>query len=903
MKQDNTRPTQGLSHHLRHLMLALLLPLLLTALLSTWWAASTFRDTADKRLLDTAQALARAIEDDIHYGTTILRLATHNPQTLSAFNQLTHNRIGSAEAGSQATIIQFQGDDHQALADHAIPSNFPTQQSQGTWLSNLIDSPIGPVVAMGIARETAEPAHVLLLSPSTLVGSLQKDAPELSDILVAVTDGNGRILARSRNASAYIGSPAPDWDKLQALEQSSGLFEAKTTEGGRVIFAFQSLNGTPGWVLVVGESMDVLSARWQQPLLGIILGGLLATLLGLWVAGRIVRRIQAPVQALVQHSEALTASGGEGPLQPLPRSGISELERLRTSLSSAEQALHQRAEQAHQAMETLALSERRYRTVAQAGALVFWCRDLNAELLSATGWRELTGLPEKLALGHGWLKSVHADDLPAVRIAWDESKRLNSPVDVEFRIKAANGHWRWVRARGALSDPPTEWAGVFEDVDARHQAQSRLAYMAQHDTLTGQANRLLFQEKLAAAVQQARRGQRSALLCMDLTRFKEINDTLGHPFGDTVLRALVSRLKSCIRESDLLGRLGGDEFAILQKDDRQPEASSRLACRLIEAVHLPFHINGQEVSLDLNIGIALIDNPPELAEVILKNADLALSRAKEEGRGQFRFFEPDMDIRMQQRRQLDIDLRRSLANGDFELYYQPQINLEKQTLIGFEALIRWHRPGHGLQMPASFLPLAEETGLLVPLTEWVLQQACQDAASWPEPLSVAVNISPCQLVHPNLAETVGKALRLSRLPAHRLELEITENALIENINLATSSLMQLKVAGVAITMDDFGTGYSSLGYLRAFPFDKVKIDRSFISELVSSRDSQAIVSAIVQLCRHLQIATLAEGVETQEQLQRLLELECTEGQGYLFGRPMPADELPAVIQASAQAPH
>jgi diguanylate cyclase (GGDEF)-like protein len=422
--------------------------------------------------------------------------------------------------------------------------------------------------------------------------------------------------------------------------------------------------------------------------------------------------------------------------------------------------------------------------------------------------------------------------------------------------------------------------------------------MAHHDALTGLPNRVLFHERLDEALLRVRRDRdKLAVLYLDLDQFKNVNDGLGHPAGDKLLVAAAERLRTCLRGSDMVARFGGDEFAVLQIGLAGPHEAGILAERIVTLLSEPYDIDGQQSVIGASIGIAVAPADGETAEQLLGNADVALYKAKEDGRRIFRFFEPGMDARLRARRTLELDLRNALAAGEFELYYQPLVTLETGVISGFEALLRWHHPLRGMVAPAKFIPLAEETGLIVPIGEWVLRQACAEAAAWPDDLKIAVNLSPVQFKKGNLPQVVFATLASTGLPAARLELEITESIFLAESKTNLATLRRLRALGVGISMDDFGTGYSGLSYLRAFPFDKIKIDRSFISELGESADCMAIIRAITNLGSNLGIPTLAEGVETEEQLELLRKEGCTEMQGYLFSRPVPASEIAGLLSS------
>ncbi len=435
-----------------------------------------------------------------------------------------------------------------------------------------------------------------------------------------------------------------------------------------------------------------------------------------------------------------------------------------------------------------------------------------------------------------------------------------------------------------------------QQTSERARAEAQISHMVHHDALTGLPNRVRFREEMDRALARARRGEPFAVFCVDLDHFKAVNDTLGHPVGDALLREVAGRLKACLRDTDTVARLGGDEFAILQVGGEQPLGATMLAERIIEFVSQPYDIAGHQVVIGASIGIALAPTDGDDADQLLKNADMALYRSKSDGRGVHRYFEPEMDAKMQTRRSLELDLRRAMVNEEFEIYYQPLVSLVDNGVCGFEALLRWKHPTRGMVSPADFIPLAEEIGVISPIGAWVLKRACQEASSWPSKVKVAVNLSPAQFKSKTLLLDVVAALGASGLPASRLELEITETVMLQDTETTLSTLYQLRDLGVRISMDDFGTGYSSLSYLRKFPFDKIKIDQSFIRDISSEDESVAIIRAVAGLGSSFGMATTAEGVETREQLRRLREEGCTEVQGYLFSPPKPAKEVGSMLR-------
>jgi diguanylate cyclase (GGDEF)-like protein/PAS domain S-box-containing protein len=443
---------------------------------------------------------------------------------------------------------------------------------------------------------------------------------------------------------------------------------------------------------------------------------------------------------------------------------------------------------------------------------------------------------------------------------------------------------------------PEYLLAVSEDIAERKRAEAQIARLAHYDPLTDLPNRVLFQKSLSEALARAaRRSDFLAVHFIDLDRFKTVNDTLGHPVGDDLLRAAAERLRACVRDGDTVGRLGGDEFAVVQTELDGLDGATRLASRIVEAMAEPFDIQGHHVVIGASVGVAVAPSDGVLSDELLKKADMALYRAKADGRGAFHFFERAMDEKLQERRALELDLRAALVNGEFELYYQPLYNLAANAVIGCEALLRWSHPLRGMISPAEFIPLAEEIGLIVPLGEWVLRTACAQAATWPDPIRLAVNLSPAQFRDRQLVSTVISALAASGVAAERLELEITESVLLQDNAANMAILHDLKALGVRISMDDFGTGYSSLSYLRSFPFDKIKIDQTFVRDILEDSDALAIIKAVLDLGASMGVVTTAEGVETLEQMDELRLLGCAEVQGYFISRPAPAADIARLL--------
>jgi diguanylate cyclase (GGDEF)-like protein len=446
------------------------------------------------------------------------------------------------------------------------------------------------------------------------------------------------------------------------------------------------------------------------------------------------------------------------------------------------------------------------------------------------------------------------------------------------------------------------WVATHEDITERRRTEEKIAHLAHYDALTDLPNRTQFRGELDRELKRVERGAQCAVLYIDIDEFKGINDSLGHQVGDELLKAIAIRLRGCVRGSDIVARLGGDEFAIVQTGVETHSDITDLVARIYGAIREPFECLGHRLLTDASIGIALAPRDGIDLDSLLKNADLAMYGAKEDGRRTYRFFEPQMDAKVKARRTLELDLRHAIADGGFvkggfEVYYQPLVNLRDNVVTGCEALLRWRHPERGMISPAEFIPVAEEIGVISQLGEWVLATACMEAASWPDDIKIAVNVSPIQFRCSLLALHVAAALAASNLPAQRLELEITEAVLIRDDEIALAILHRLRALGVRIALDDFGTGYSSLSYLQRFPFDKIKIDRCFVTDIAEPHGSSSIVQAVVNIAASRNMTTTAEGVETEQQKELLRALGCTEMQGYLFSAARPAAEVRQLISA------
>jgi diguanylate cyclase (GGDEF)-like protein len=441
------------------------------------------------------------------------------------------------------------------------------------------------------------------------------------------------------------------------------------------------------------------------------------------------------------------------------------------------------------------------------------------------------------------------------------------------------------------------WVSTHEDITEQRQQEARIQHLARHDVLTELPNRVRFLEELSAAESAISRGEKAAVLQIDLDHFKSVNDQYGNAIGDKVLKQASARLWGTTRETDLLARLGADEFAILLKPIQRPADAASIADRIVKTMSVPFSIAGEQIVIGASVGIAMAPEDGDTADALMKNADLAVFRAKGEGRSTFHFFERGMDEKIRRRREIELGLRQALDRRELRLEFQPLVAMKDDRITGLEALLRWDSAERGAVPPAEFIPVAEETGLIVPIGEWVLYQACRTAAAWPTTARVAVNLSPVQFKKGNLYDTVVAALRDSGLPASRLELEITESLLLADNEPTLAILHSLRTLGVRIAMDDFGTGYSSLSYLRSFPFDKIKMDRSFMRDIGRGADSLAVVKAVIGLGHSLGMSVTAEGVETEQQLEAIRAQGCDEAQGFYFSTPVRPEAAASLLAA------
>ena len=565
----------------------------------------------------------------------------------------------------------------------------------------------------------------------------------------------------------------------------------------------------------------------------------------------------------------------------------------------SERASRLMAEELVDASEALELQNLRFKAALDnMGQGLCLCNAAGLVIVCNRRFLEIYGLQEPARSGIGLQSLLQSVANPKSSCDLAASGLLQQHVNLDTAGSVIEQCWPDGRIIAIVRTPVHDggFLDTISDVTEARTASARIFHLARHDALTGLPNRTLLRERMSHAVDQSRTGQPSAVLCLDLDRFKPINDTLGHPMGDALLEDVARRLVTLVRATDTVARMGGDEFAIVLQGAPTPAEAEAMAARVVAELARPFAIKGHQLRIGASVGVAMITGPDADADEALRHADLALYQAKGEGRGSYRSFTNALDAVASQKRAIELELRDALADGSIVVHYQPQLDLSTRTIRCFEALVRWQHAVRGLVLPGEFVVIAEESGLIDMLGEKVLLTACADATTWPESTKVAVNLSALQFASGRLVPLVHRALRLAGLPPHRLELEVTESVLLERSTSVLSQLHALEEMGVQICLDDFGIGYSSLAYIRTFPFDRVKIDRSFIAGLGSAPDSLAIVRAVTGLCTSLGISTTAEGVETESQLEIVGQEQCDSVQGLLFSKPVPLAETTALVQ-------
>ncbi|OPY57860.1 MAG: Cyclic di-GMP phosphodiesterase Gmr [Pelotomaculum sp. PtaU1.Bin035] len=557
------------------------------------------------------------------------------------------------------------------------------------------------------------------------------------------------------------------------------------------------------------------------------------------------------------------------------------------------------------AKEALLESEERYRALTEnTYDLISEISNDGRFLYTSPNYKDVLGYEPGELINRSVVDFVHQEDYPALRASFRRVFEHYALGQVIYRFMHKNGELLWFESTGKNYRTATDESRVVfvsRDITERQRYAETIRHQAFHDAVTGLPNRMLFKDRLTLAMAHAKRNkQMLGVLFLDLDRFKIVNDTLGHDVGDQLLKSVARRLTNYVREDDTIARFGGDEFTVLLPEITQAESVAKIAQKILEAIREPFNIDDHELYIATSIGIALYPNDGEDAETLLKNADTAMYRAKEKGKNNYQLYTPAMNARAFERLAMENGLRRALERGEFLVYYQPKVNINTGKIVGMEALVRWQTPDRGLIPPGEFIPLAEDTGLIVPIGEWVLRTACTQNKAWQDagftPMRVAVNLSARQFQLQDLVGVVSRVLKDTGLDPQWLELEITESVAMQNAEYAVKMLHELKEMGIQLAIDDFGTGYSSLSYLKRFPINKLKIDKSFVNEIGTALDNSAIASTVIVLGQSLKLGVVAEGVETEEQFDFLRLHQCDEMQGYLFGKPVPPEKFEKLLE-------
>jgi diguanylate cyclase (GGDEF)-like protein/PAS domain S-box-containing protein len=713
----------------------------------------------------------------------------------------------------------------------------------GAWTTVIARKVTGPMGDfLGVIGRGIEPAHFEKFFATVALG------PGAS---IAMHHSDGTLLARYPHVPELIGKnfktgPAPQRQVFERPNSTSRL--TSPIDGEDRLVASRALTNFP-IVIIASTTMSAALADWREQIASLIAIAGLSVLAIVALLFLVVRKLSHQHRASKQR---LTL----------------EKQRLDTAVNNMTQGL--------------LLFDSKQRLVI--------CNDRYREMYGLSADVVRPGCSFREVIAHRKQTGSFVGDVDHyVEVVLRDIAHRNVMV-----ISTPDG-----RSIQVVNEPVADggWLATHEDITERRRAEERITHLAHYDALTDLPNRTLFHERLKTELAHAAPDRPLAVLYIDIDEFKSVNDSLGHMIGDQLLKSVAASLAACTRKSDFVARLGGDEFAIVQTGIEDTDDVMKLVSRIFHAIRSPYQCLGHQLTTDASIGIALAPQDGSDIDQILKNADLAMYAAKAAGRRTYRFFEADMEAEVRARRSLEIDLRQALVDGGFEVHYQPLLSLETNTVTGCEALVRWRHAERGMISPAEFVPLAEDTGLINQLGEWVLTTACKEAATWPGNVTLAVNVSPVQFKTGTLALKVMAALSASGLPASRLELEITEAVLIRDDEAALAVLHDLRAIGVRIALDDFGTGYSSLSYLQRFPFDKIKIDRCFISDIAEPKGSACIVQAVVNIAAERRMTTTAEGVETEQQRELLRDLGCSEIQGYLFSAPKPAAEIRPMLQA------
>jgi diguanylate cyclase (GGDEF)-like protein len=741
----------------------------------------------------------------------------------------------------------------------------PNAAERTLYLSRRLQSRQGDFLGIAVARASADD-----------LARTYRTIAAMDDVSFALVRADGTVLLNApylpdQEPANQAGEKLPPQSPWYAAAAQGGGFYQADADANRPA-RFVAVAAVPGYPLLVdaGEPESIVLAPWQR--LAAMIAA--ATALSLVCFGFLLRALYIQFRRLAAAQTSLADREGE------LRRQSQELARANTQIDAALNNMSQGLCMFDKVGQLVIRNERYLRIYGVAADAI------------------KPGTPFVDALKYQQTADNFDGDLKS--FAADLQSRLAQGQIVNSTHRLADGRTIEVTSEPMIGGG---WVATHDDITERQRSEARIAHMARYDSLTDLANRVLFRERVDAALERyGATGIGYSIFIFDLDLFKAVNDSLGHPVGDALLKAVAMRLQNLAGEADTVGRIGGDEFAILHEAAGDARAdATRLADRLLEVIGAPYEIDGHRIVIGTSIGIAMAPDHGLDNERLLKNADLALYRAKSDGRNSYRFFEHEMDRELRLRRALEVDLHRAVENEEFEAHYQPLVGADDGETCAVEALIRWRHPSQGLVPPGRFIPVAEERGLVGALDRWMLRRACADATAWPEHIRVAVNVSPTEFRNGELLEMIADALARSGLPPSRLEIEITESVLLQKSERNIAILHQIKKLDVSIVLDDFGTGYSSLGYLRLFPFDKIKIDQTFVREMPYRTDCAAIVCAIANLGRELGIVTVAEGVETAEQLDLVRAAGCMMAQGYLFARPCAAAELEVAQGWAARA--
>jgi len=856
--------------------------------------------------------------DLIHRATVdqMQRLAVDTPEQFDEYmlaQQVSENLRGRVDSLPQfkhvivvdthATIIN-RSDAWPTVTTDVSDRDYFTTYLRDPTRDKFIGAPLlgwhNGVLAIPVSRKLVNRNGTLLgvlvgLVPLTYFEEFYQDAVNSRGGTIGLWRDDGLLLVRVPLASAPFGlihSHDQVFSGAFGQAERGALRLHGTIDGKDRLVAKQKLARQPV-VAVVSVTVDDALRHWRREALLLCLATLL---LEVGIAGIVwLGVVQLRIQGALQRAAAARQQAEASALLLAEREVAKRQLLLAEEREHSERSLREQHERFKFALDHMILGLVMY---DPDGRVIVSNQQAAALFHTAEHWLQ-RGVTVSDLMQHSQAADLDPKIIALHQLLLQEMRYRGSPVSAVWEDVFG-------RTLHVCYQPLSDGGRVetYEDITEHRRTEARIAHMMQHDALTDLPNRVLLHQRLEQGLVRCGRGEMLAVLCLDLDHFKNLNDTLGMLVGDRLLQQIAMLLLRCVRAGDTVACLGGDEFAVIQEGIAQAQDATALAQRLVEEISLPCEVMGQPVTLSANVGIALAPQDGGNVDVLLRKANLALLRAKEEdGRNRICFFETEMDLRMQQRRALELDLRRGLLAGEFEPYFQPIVTARTCRVCGFEALVRWRHPERGIVLPGAFIGLAEEIGLIEPLGEGVLVAACREAASWSEPVKVAVNLSPLQFrCGASLVRAVTEALASAGLEPSRLELEITESLLLRDTEETVALLHQLRTLGVRIVMDDFGTGYSSLGYLMKFPFDKVKIDQSFVRDLGRREDCNQIVRAVIGLCNGLGITTTAEGVETRDQFDQLVSEGCVEVQGYLFGRPMPAAEVPEVVAQGKMLP-